>query len=279
MKKLLPFVFTSIATAGLVVAGIAGWNIFKNVPVPPPAPAPIALDPTYPGHIGRMVVVQATTTGVLVKWTMLSGPTPDNFDLVVEDAHTVYFCTPIQGDFRLEAITVVGGEAQRAETHLLIDSGPVPPVPPIPPIPPVPPVPPNPPPIGADGLTMLIITDQSQALAKGQIDIINSTAIEQFVQKNGKQPKGSWRKYDVALTADQLTDEPQFWKDAFAAAKTSTSFKTPWLCISNGKTGFSGPLPTTVNEVLALLQKYLSAVAWRWILPELDREDVVAWVQ
>lgn len=118
-----------------IVVGVGGVVLLKTWwdRTPPSPHPPIQLDATYPGHMGRIVVIQATTPGAKVKWKVLSGPTPDNFDLREEDAKTVYFCTPVVGDYLLEAIAVVGGEAERAETHLLIDVGPSPPPPPPPP--------------------------------------------------------------------------------------------------------------------------------------------------
>jgi len=100
----------------------AWWD--SSPPIPHP---PIQLDATYPGHAGRLLKIQAVTPGNKVKWRILSGPTQDNYDLEIEDSKTVYFCTPIVGDYLLEAIAVVGNEAERAETHLLIDVGPTPP--------------------------------------------------------------------------------------------------------------------------------------------------------
>lgn len=49
-----------------------------------------------------------------------------------------------------------------------------------------------------------------------------------------------------------LTPNVDWVKKAFSEQRTTL----PWIVLSNGKTGYSGPLPLTVEETLTLLKKY-----------------------
>ncbi len=55
--------------------------------------------------------------------------------------------------------------------------------------------------------------------------------------------------WDAGVDASQ---ESQLWQDALKRKRGAL----PWLVISNGKSGFEGPLPATVDETLTLLKKY-----------------------
>jgi hypothetical protein len=68
-------------------------------------------------------------------------------------------------------------------------------------------------------------------------------------------PKGEdgvtaeWRMWPVDVDA---SGESKLWRDALARPRKSL----PWIVVSNGKTGFEGPLPGNAAEMLALLKKY-----------------------
>ncbi len=238
---------------GGVVFGITWFKFHVPVPPVPPVP-PISLPAVVNGHVGRIINVEATTEGTPVKWQVLSGP--DTPDTMVHDDHTLHFTTPTPGDYRVQAITILSSKIETAETHVLIDSGPNPPPPPVPPVPPPPPPPPpNPPPIPSAGFRVLMVYDVTalSKMPKDQLDILYSTQMRDWLSSkcvkgaDGKTPE--WRLWDKD---EDASHEAQLWQDAMKRDRKAL----PWLVVSNGKTGWEGPLPASVNETIALLAKY-----------------------
>lgn len=128
-----------------------------------------------------------------------------------------------------------------------------PPIPPTPPTPP--PVPPPPPaPIPTAGFRVLIVLESSDLskLPASQVSIITAKPIRDYLElrcvkgSDGTPERRIWDK-DVSTA-----NVSKIWQEAMALPRTSL----PWIVISNGVAGFSGPLPPTVNETLELLKKY-----------------------
>lgn len=115
---------------------------------------------------------------------------------------------------------------------------------------------PNPdkPPFPAEQFTVLIVHETMDKLPPAQRAIITSVLVREYLTK--KCPKLSdgqtaFRIWD--WNTDPKDDLPIF--QAAWAAKPARE-KIPWLIISDGKTGFSGPLPGTISDTLTLLKKY-----------------------
>lgn len=124
--------------------------------------------------------------------------------------------------------------------------GPTPPVPPGP-TPPVPP--PEPPaPIPADGLHVLLVYESSELARYPSAMVASwySKKVRDYLTAKGNR----WRIWDQNV--DASGDTP-VWQTALARAKGKG---TPWLIVSNGKTGYEGPPPATTEALLALLKKY-----------------------
>lgn len=109
-------------------------------------------------------------------------------------------------------------------------------------------------PIKADGLHVLVVYESAD-LATYSASLqqsIYSKSVRDYL--NSKCPKvggtAEWRMWDKDVDA---TAESQLWQDALKRAKGK---QTPWIIVSNGKTGFEGPLPAGGDEMLKLLQKY-----------------------
>jgi hypothetical protein len=137
---------------------------------------------------------------------------------------------------------------------------PIPPGPgpgPTPPGPgPTPPGPtPSPAPIPGEGLRVLIVYEQddqpryspsimSQLYSQGMRLWMNGIVTR---AANG-QPE--WRVLDQDATCP--AGHPSIWCDALKRPRSSL----PWIVISNGTTGYEGPLPATEDETRRLIEAY-----------------------
>lgn len=133
---------------------------------------------------------------------------------------------------------------------------PVPPVPPgpVPPVPPVPPGPtPSPAPIEGDGLRVLFVWDDEKALPASMHATMYGALVRKYLwAKCPKGPDGTTPEFRVyPANTDGTTAEPR-WAKAFARPRASL----PWIVISDGKSGYEGPLPATPEETLKLIQKW-----------------------
>lgn len=115
---------------------------------------------------------------------------------------------------------------------------------PNPPTPPIPPIPPAP--IPTQGFRALIVRETAQkfaGLSQEVRDYLDSKCV-----KVGQQPE--WRLFDKDQS---VVNESKIWQDAMALERATI----PWVIISDGKQGFSGPWPDGDKAAqLALLKKY-----------------------
>lgn len=105
-------------------------------------------------------------------------------------------------------------------------------------------------PIKSPGFVVLIVeeTANRSQLPQGQHDTIVGSAVgmpREYVTTKG----GQWRVLDASPKSAEL--EVPAIREAFALPRTSL----PWIVASNGRTGFSKPLPATTAEVLADLKQ------------------------
>jgi hypothetical protein len=129
---------------------------------------------------------------------------------------------------------------------------------------PDPPDPPDPPtpdaPFPAPGLTVLTIAELSEtgSLPKSQRAILDSPRIMQWCRDNCIQLSGmpAYRKCDDDYTDSQLANVPDVLSNAYKILLKDANGNLPWIGISDGKKGYSGPLPMTVDETITLLEKY-----------------------
>jgi len=100
-------------------------------------------------------------------------------------------------------------------------------------------------PFPTDKLSVLIVEEVQDRgkLPLPQLSAINGTTWRAIV------PLEQRRVVDQNVT---LTKEVQWVKDALAVKRDSL----PWLVISDGKSGFSGPLPPDESALIELLKKY-----------------------
>lgn len=109
--------------------------------------------------------------------------------------------------------------------------------------------------IDTRGVAFLMKTDASQKLTLGQIEEVSNI-------KSGDLRA----KLDAVCAKDRTTGEPErrfwdskqdvsqeqkFWQDAFNVSKPAPSFM-----ISNGRRGYSGPLPPDSKSMEAIIDQY-----------------------
>ena len=104
-------------------------------------------------------------------------------------------------------------------------------------------------PVGAPGFRALFVYESEQGLP----EVFASPDVRAYL--NAKCVKGEdgttpdWRCWDQHI-------DPQHdfavWQAFWKVPRQSL----PWVITGNGTTGFSGPAPTTVDELLTLLKKY-----------------------
>jgi hypothetical protein len=168
---------------------------------------------------------------------------------------------------KLRAIRLDRDGATQIETAraTVVIGDPPPPVPPGPTPPgptppgPTPPGPtPGPAPIPEAGLRVLIVYESSELskLPPAQANVLYARSVRDFlnascaVGADGKTRE--WRIWDKDVDPSQ---ESAVWQAAMKRPRASV----PWLLVSNGKTGYEGPLPGTADDLLALLKKYATS--------------------
>ena len=221
---------------------------------PPPTPAPIppalVVPKTVTTNKRGTATIEATTSGKTVVVANPFDDVTDVFRLYSDDPskYVFRFEGDAAGSYKLLFITSVGDKPVLAPCVVTIPGPPAPP--------PIPPAPPGPAaPIAGNGLKMLIVYDSVKAdkLTAGQQAAIFGKATRDYL--NAKSPLGAdgktheWRIWDKDVATDA---EDKVWRDAMKRPHPTL----PWLIVSNGKSGFEGPLPTSIDDAMSLLKKY-----------------------
>lgn len=237
----------------------AAWLVLLGLLWPAAAPAQnVKLPAELKGLPGIPLPVVAEADGANVVWL-----TPDPGLVVIDggffkgDAKRALLFGPA-GRYRLWALTAKGDVVSpRAECLVTIGDAP-PPVPPGP-VPPGP-TPPGPAPIPGEGFRVLIIEETAERakLPAKQYAVLFAKPLYDYLRaKCAAEPAFEEGKAFAVWDKDAPLDAaPKLWQDAVARAKAAAGFKTPWLLVSTGKAGYSGPLPGTLEETLTLLKKY-----------------------
>ena len=256
-----------LAMAGDPVPGIRVPDVLEPQPLPSPVepPKPVAVpklttDLIYVIDSDVEAIVTASPAGV-VKVVGEAGPLRMRGKFIDGNGKIqtktfggkfIYTVEPLSSG-RCEVIVIpvgVAKESQIVRRTIDVDAGEGPQPPPKPIDPPVPNAP-----IAGDGFKVLIVFEatQAQQLPAGQQSAIYGKATRDYL--NSKCPVGpdgktkEWRIYDKDTVMD---DESKVWQDAMKRPRTAI----PWIVISDGKTGFEGPLPATEAAITELLTKY-----------------------
>lgn len=247
---------SALLTLGVLVAlglslssKIPGCDQPTPVPPLPPAPVvPISLPEKIQGKPGEKIILHAETKGEQVRWYG-----KDKFLWIDIDPHTIGLLTLTPGEYHILAWTSLKGIPTDAVECIVTVGTPVPPSPPVPPAPPVPPEPPAP--IPEAGLRVLMVYETAEATPSSQLLIMQSMKVREWLNQHCvKGPDGKTAEFRVWDQNVNTAGESKIWQDAMKRTRT----KLPWVIISNpGKGGgFEGPMPNTVDEFMALVQKY-----------------------
>lgn len=155
------------------------------------------------------------------------------------------------GTYRVLAIATANGKAPAIESLVVILGTPKPEPDPDPD--PEPPKPdPSVVPIPGEGLRVLIIYEQDDQ-AKYSPDTIKqlySLTLRKFL--NEQCVKGANGLPEYRVLDEEVEGEPSIWLTAIKRKRESL----PWLIISNGKSGFEGPLPAKEADTKSLIERY-----------------------
>ncbi len=168
---------------------------------------------------------------------------------------------PIEKVYRVVAVGANAKGQQTPAQVCLVVVGKAPPVPPgpeppKPPVPPVPPTPtPDPAPIVEEGFRVLVVF-QDKELAKlpiKQQSILFSKNVRAYLNDKCASDNGGQKAYWFLDAEAKFADNMPPWvKRTFDRKRDAV----PWIIVSNGKTGWEGPLPKDETETLTLLKKY-----------------------
>lgn len=227
-------------------------------------PSEVKVDPS------TFTVVTVETDCPNVKWVLLDPGLSLIPPALLKDGKSAVLMGVKAGKYRILCYGAKGDAASEPAICTVIVGTPVPPTPDPGPGPNPDPTPnPNPDPFlgkttgskvqgeqKASGLRVLI-KYESQDLNKypaSQTGILYSQSFRDYLDSKclvGSDGKTKdWRMYDKDV---DLTNESEMWQKVMKRPSPSL----PWIVIGNGKTGYEGPLPKTVDESTALVKKYV----------------------
>ena len=256
--------FRQVVVSAFTVAVMFGAYLWwaGNLPFPPSPdpipPSPIVLDDVYVAESGVGKVLKAKTNADWVDWIVVSKPEKARDpQLIPTDCPcSVVFIARDKGRYKICAEIIHEGEILRAFSWVTVDVGPDPPEPgpgPGPEPEPEPePTPPEPAPIPAKGLHVLVVYESMEGKPSGEATqwyALNSQDVLSYLNEHAS---GNWHVWDKDVPTK---DMPELWQNALKRAKEKQN-KLPWVIVSNGETGWEGPLPMTKQEIKDLLQRY-----------------------
>ena len=110
------------------------------------------------------------------------------------------------------------------------------------------------------GVLMIEESDDRAKISKGQYNALFGATMREWL--NASVAKEDGQPALRILDKDQATlGMAKHWQDA--AKRRPANFTTPWLIVSNGVSGWEGPMPATEEETKAILAKYLTAKGGR----------------
>lgn len=111
----------------------------------------------------------------------------------------------------------------------------------------------NPIPVKEKGLRILIVEEAQERrnLPPSQLAIFTAEELRTYAKEHCARVNGAaeFRVFDKDTNLDAESD---VWNTMMKVERKSL----PWLCVTNGSRGYSGPLPTTLDETMTIIKKY-----------------------
>lgn len=207
----------------------------------------------YKGKPGKMIQVQSNPKTWAPNIIWLASDQESRM-IVSETGKFIVFQADIPGRYRLRSVVGAYDDKTKAvelnvDEYWILLEGPVPPGPG-----PQPPSPVDPAPIPGIGFRVLMVFAKNELpkYPQSQVLVFSSGEVRSYLNARcvaGPDGKTKdWRTWDIT---DDVSNEAKIWQDAMKLVT-----KTPWIIVSNGVSGFSGPLPATISETMILLKKY-----------------------
>lgn len=114
----------------------------------------------------------------------------------------------------------------------------------------------EPSPIPDQGFRVLITYSNSSksSLPKDQLAVLDSTDLRAWLDSHCIQNAQSVPEWRIWASEIQVNPDQPIWQKLMGLERKSE----PWIIISTGVTGYSGPLPANEAETIKLLEKYTS---------------------
>jgi hypothetical protein len=215
----------------------------------------VSLPKEVQGEIGQFVTVKPTALdGGGVEYLTLDPGLSIFPSSLLTDKSVLVFTSPKAGRYRVLAYTAKGDKPSPPSICTVVIGGAPKPDDPKP-VDPKPDDPkPSVAPIPLPGLRVMIVYDSAKLaeLPKEQQAILFGAETRGLLNQKcvaDESGNASWRIYPKVTDAGAAD---KVWQDALARPRQSV----PWVVVSNGKTGFEGPLPTNSAQFAELIKKY-----------------------
>lgn len=114
----------------------------------------------------------------------------------------------------------------------------------------------EPSPIPDQGFRVLITYSNASkpSLSKDQLAIIDSSDLREWLDSHCIKNAQSVPEWRIWASEIQVNPDQPIWQKLMGLERKSE----PWIIISTGRSGYSGPLPANEAETIKLLEKYAS---------------------
>lgn len=219
----------------------------KPIPKPEPDKDDVVTIPAeLIAKVGEPVFL-TTKAKAAFRWVTL----PDTQAHFREFGHELMIVPKTEGHFRVGLVSLVKGKISPVEwTMVKCGKGPQPPPEPEP----KPPEPKPDAPIPVAGFRVLIVYESMDIskMSFGQQAVIFGKTFRDYLDaKCVVGPDGKTKEYRIFDKDIVTSGEAKLWQDAMRRPRAGV----PWMLVSNGKSGWEGPLPS-VEEALTILKRY-----------------------